>query len=242
MGLRQDVTGADDRRARVADDMTTFITREELRSALDSVTVVDALPPAPFGQRHLPGALNVVAEDSDERVGEALPDRSAAIVTYSTDASCTRGPTLAARLEALGYTHVRTYREGIEDWVGAGLPVDRPKAVTLDLADLALNATAWLFEGHRRAGVDVSMFMVRTPPGRAVELHVHPYAETFLLLEGRGRWTSGDEVVELEPEQMLVVPPDTPHGFRNIGDVPLLVVSMHERGTLRQTWLGKEPA
>jgi mannose-6-phosphate isomerase-like protein (cupin superfamily)/rhodanese-related sulfurtransferase len=242
MGLRQDVTGADDRRARVADDMTTFITREELRSALDSVTVVDALPPAPFGQRHLPGALNVVAEDSDERVGEALPDRSAAIVTYSTDASCTRGPTLAARLEALGYTHVRTYREGIEDWVGAGLPVDRPKAVTLDLADLALNATAWLFEGHSRAGVDVSMFMVRTPPGRAVELHVHPYAETFLLLEGRGRWTSGDEVVELEPEQMLVVPPDTPHGFRNIGDVPLLVVSMHERGTLRQTWLGKEPA
>jgi mannose-6-phosphate isomerase-like protein (cupin superfamily) len=41
---------------------------------------------------------------------------------------------------------------------------------------------------------------------------------------------------------MLVVPPDTPHGFRNIGDVALLVVSVHERGTLRQTWLGEEPA
>jgi quercetin dioxygenase-like cupin family protein/rhodanese-related sulfurtransferase len=242
MGLRSGVTGADDRRARVAGHMTTYITREELRSALDSVTVVDALPPAPFGQRHLPGALNVVEEDPDERVAEALPQKSATIVTYSTDASCTRGPALAARLEALGYSDVRTYREGIEDWVGAGLPVDRPKAVTLDLADLALNATAWLFEGHRRAGVDVSMFMVRTPPGRAVELHVHPYAETFLLLEGRGRWTSGDDVIELEPEQLLVVPPDTPHGFRNIGDLPLLVVSMHERGTLRQTWLGKEPA
>ena len=52
----------------------------------------------------------------------------------------------------------------------------------------------------------------------------------------------GDEVVELEPEQMLVVPPETPHGFRNIGDVPLLVVSAHERGTLSQTWLGREPA
>jgi quercetin dioxygenase-like cupin family protein len=66
--------------------------------------------------------------------------------------------------------------------------------------------------------VDISMFVVRTPPGRAVELHVHPYAETFLLLEGRGRWTRGEEVVELEPEDMIVVPPDTPHGFRNIGD------------------------
>jgi mannose-6-phosphate isomerase-like protein (cupin superfamily) len=113
---------------------------------------------------------------------------------------------------------------------------------TFNLRDLALNPTAFLFEGHPRAGVDISIFVTHTPPGRAVELHVHPYAETFLLLEGRGRWTRGDEVVELEAEQMLVVPPDTPHGFRNIGDVPLLLVSVHERGTLRQTWLGEEPA
>ena len=137
---------------------------------------------------------------------------------------------------------MRVYREGIEDWVGAGLPVDRPRAVTLNLADLALGPTASLFEGHPRAGVDISMFVTRTPPGRTVELHVHPYAETFLLLAGRGRWTRGDDVVELEPEDMIVVPPDTPHGFRNIGDVPLLVVSVHERGTLRQTFLGRDPA
>lgn len=105
-----------------------------------------------------------------------------------------------------------------------------------------MSPTAALFEGHRRAGVDISMFITRTPPGRAVELHVHPYAETFLLLEGRGRWTAGDDVVELEPEQLLVVPPETPHGFRNIGDVPLLVVSAPERGTMRQIWLGEDPA
>jgi mannose-6-phosphate isomerase-like protein (cupin superfamily) len=222
--------------------MASPISRQELERVLDSVTLVDALPPAPYGERHLPGAINVVDEDSDEQIAAALPDKEAPVVTYSTDAGCTRGPALAARLEALGYADVRVYREGIADWVGAGLPVDRPRGVTLDLDELQLNPTAWLFEGHRRAGVDISMFMVRTPPGRAVELHVHPYAETFLLLEGRGRWMRGDEVVELEPEQMIVVPPDTPHGFRNIGDVPLLVVSMHERGTLRQTWLGREPA
>ena len=112
----------------------------------------------------------------------------------------------------------------------------------LDLAELMVSPTAALFEGDRRAGVDVSIFVTRTPPGKAVGLHVHPYAETFLLLEGHGRWTAGDEVVELDPEQMLVVPPDTPHGFRNIGDVPLLVVSAHERGTLEQSWLDREPA
>jgi mannose-6-phosphate isomerase-like protein (cupin superfamily) len=222
----------------------TTISRDELRSALEdnSVTVVDALPPAPFGKRHLPGALNLVEEDPDARVNEVLPDKASAIVTYSTDADCTRGPALADRLRALGYTDVRTYPEGIEGWVAAGLPVDRPSGVMLNLADLHVSATAALFEGHPRAGVDISIFVTRTPPGRAVELHVHPYAETFLLLEGRGRWTRGDEVVELEPNQILVVPPDTRHGFRNIGDVPLLVVSVHERGTLRQRWLGEDPA
>jgi mannose-6-phosphate isomerase-like protein (cupin superfamily) len=70
----------------------------------------------------------------------------------------------------------------------------------------------------------------------------HPYHETFLVLEGRGRWTAGDRVVELEPNQMLVVPPETPRGFGNTGEGPLLVVSVHERGILQQTFLGREPA
>jgi len=115
-------------------------------------------------------------------------------------------------------------------------------AIALKLADLAVSPTAALFEGHRHGAVDISMFVTRTPPGAAVGLHVHPYAETFLLLEGHGRWTAGDDVVELEPDQVLVVPPDTRHGFRNVGETPLLVVSVHERGTMRQTWLDVDPA
>ena len=118
----------------------------------------------------------------------------------------------------------------------------QPQVRTFDLRDMAFSPTAALFEGAVRAGLGFSLFVVRTAPGKFVELHVHPYAETFLLLEGRGRWTAGDVVSELEPEQMLVVPPQTPHGFRNTGDVPLLVVSVHESGTLQQTFLGDDPA
>ena len=75
---------------------------------------------------------------------------------------------------------------------------------------------------------------------RRVELEVHtdPYSETFVLLEGNGRWTAGETVVEMHPDQMLIVPPNTPHGFRNIGDVPPLTVSIHESGELDQTFLG----
>jgi mannose-6-phosphate isomerase-like protein (cupin superfamily) len=111
-----------------------------------------------------------------------------------------------------------------------------------DLDELQFSPTAALFEGLPRAGVGITVFVVRTPPGGSVSIHVHPYAETFVLLEGSGRWTAGDEVVELHANQMLVVPPDTPHGFRNLGEQPLLLVSIHESGTLEQTFLGREPA
>ena len=115
---------------------------------------------------------------------------------------------------------------------------------TFDFDALRFNgsATAFLFEGKKRAGIDISMFIVRTPPGGSVELHTHPYSETFVLLDGSGRWTAGETVVELEPDHVLVVPALTPHGFRNIGEKPLLVVSVHESGVLDQTFLGIEPA
>ena len=111
----------------------------------------------------------------------------------------------------------------------------------IPLESLRRGPTACLFEGGDR--IPVSMFVTAYPErGQGPDLHVHPYPETFLLLEGHGRWTAGDDVVELEAEQMLVVPPRTPHGFRNTGDAPLLVVSVHEAGKIEQEWLGREPA
>jgi mannose-6-phosphate isomerase-like protein (cupin superfamily) len=119
---------------------------------------------------------------------------------------------------------------------------ESPQIVRYDLAELEFSPTAWLFEGKARAGIDISIFVTRTQPGRFIEMHVHPYSETFVLLEGQGRWTAGDEVAELSPNQLLVVPADTPHGVRNVGDVPLLFVSVHESGKLEQRFLGDEPA
>ena len=105
----------------------------------------------------------------------------------------------------------------------------------IDFADIAFSRTAFLFQGGEQA--DVSIFVVRTPPGKGVGIHVHPYAETFVLLEGRGLWTAGEETVELHPDQILVVPPETPHGFENTGETPLLVVSVHDSGVMQQRFL-----
>jgi mannose-6-phosphate isomerase-like protein (cupin superfamily) len=113
---------------------------------------------------------------------------------------------------------------------------------SLDLEELRIGPTAALFEGGPRAGAGITMFVVRTPPAGFVELHVHPYRETFVLLEGAGRWTAGDTVLDVRAERVISVPAKTPHGFRNIGEAPLLVVSVHESPALVQDFLGREPA
>jgi rhodanese-related sulfurtransferase len=103
--------------------MATLITRDELRAAIDAgtVTVIDALGSEYHAKQHLPGALAMAPAEVDVRAPGLLPDRDAAIVTYCSDPACPNSGQVADRLTALGYTNVRKYREGIEDWVGAGL-------------------------------------------------------------------------------------------------------------------------
>lgn len=106
--------------------MTHTITRDELRTGLDAgtITAVDALPESYYAQQHLPGAVNLVSDDVSERAHELLPNRDAAIVTYCTNTACGNSSQVATALTRVGYTNVRKYAEGIEDWVGAGLPTE----------------------------------------------------------------------------------------------------------------------
>ena len=59
-----------------------------------------------------------------EHAVRVLPDRAAPIVTYCSNPACANSQRVADRLTALGYTNVRKYREGIEDWTAAGLPTE----------------------------------------------------------------------------------------------------------------------
>ncbi|MFB7379813.1 rhodanese-like domain-containing protein [Kitasatospora purpeofusca] len=106
--------------------MTALITRDELAAAIEAgvVTVVDTLGGDYYAQQHLPGAVALVAAELDTRAATVLPDRDAAIVTYCSNPACPNSGQVADRLTALGYTDVRKYREGIQDWVEAGLPTE----------------------------------------------------------------------------------------------------------------------
>ncbi|MEW1738878.1 rhodanese-like domain-containing protein [Nocardia beijingensis] len=106
--------------------MTELITRQELAEqiAAGSVTVIDALGAEYYAKAHLPGALNLVEADVETKAPQLLPVKDAAIVTYCSNAACSNSQHVATKLEALGYTNVRKYREGIQDWTEAGLAVE----------------------------------------------------------------------------------------------------------------------
>ncbi len=112
--------------------MTATIDRTELETAIAAGTLVliDALPESYYVQQHLPGAINLVTDDVDERAAALLPDKDAAIVTYCSNTACANSGHLATRLERLGYTNVRKYPEGIQGWVEAGLPTETGMANT----------------------------------------------------------------------------------------------------------------
>ena len=106
--------------------MTDLITRDELQAAIadSEVTLVDALPASYFEQLHLPGAVNLFVEEAAARAASVLTDKNAAIVTYCSNEACPNSEGVARTLTRLGYTDVRKYREGIQDWVAAGLPTE----------------------------------------------------------------------------------------------------------------------
>ena len=107
--------------------MPTRITREDLFariSARDSTVIVEALGAAFYADAHLPGAINIPANQVDRLAPALLPAHDAAIVVYCTG-SCSSADGVARRLEDLGYENVAVYDGGKEDWVEHGLPIER---------------------------------------------------------------------------------------------------------------------
>jgi rhodanese-related sulfurtransferase len=106
--------------------MSNHITRDELRELVDAgaVTVVETLGAPYYASGHLPGAINIPHTEVRELASELLPDKSAAIVTYCSNTACPNSGVALAHLRKLGYTNVRKYAEGKQDWEQAGLPLE----------------------------------------------------------------------------------------------------------------------
>jgi mannose-6-phosphate isomerase-like protein (cupin superfamily) len=110
-------------------------------------------------------------------------------------------------------------------------------AIVLSLEELASSDMSSQFEGGRYGGSDLSFFVTNAAPGRGPKLHTHPYTEVFIVQEGEGTFTAGDEQLLVTAGNVIVVPPETPHRFENTGDTTLRQVSIHDAGQMQTTWL-----
>ena len=114
--------------------MIATITRDQLKSALDArqpLVILEALPPMYYEDAHLPGALNMPHDQVDALAGTLIPSKDAQVVVYCANEPCQNSVIAARRLAALGYTNVREYAAGKQDWIEAGLSVERGAATAV---------------------------------------------------------------------------------------------------------------
>ncbi len=71
-------------------------------------------------------------------------------------------------------------------------------------------------------------------PGYRTKLHAHPYPEYLFVLEGEMEaWLQGEEAspTRLGPGDMIVLPANVPHVFRNPGTTVLRHLGIHTSPT-----------
>ena len=105
------------------------VTADELRRKLEDgepLVLVDALAPMVYAHSHLPGAINLPSSNVDpDRVTRRIPDRNTEIVVYCSSEDCDDSIVTATKLCELGYTNVKHYVGGKNEWRDLGLPLER---------------------------------------------------------------------------------------------------------------------
>jgi rhodanese-related sulfurtransferase len=108
--------------------MNRTISRQDLQAKLESrqpLVLIEALPERYYLEGHLHGALHLPHDRVRELAPSLVPDRSASIVAYCASTTCQNSHIAADTLRAMGYSDVSVYAGGKQDWVEAGLALDK---------------------------------------------------------------------------------------------------------------------
>ena len=92
-------------------------------------------------------------------------------------------------------------------------------------------------EGADHGGAGVCLIFAGNQPGEGPSQHTHPYEEVFVTIEGEATFVVDGQEIVAGPNEVVIVPPDTPHGFTNTGDGPLRQINIHVSPSFNTTWL-----
>lgn len=104
--------GFDEIFRRIEDEDTTYV-------------LLNVLPRAAFESGRIPGSLNLPLAEIAERAHEALPSRDQETIVYCASSHCSLAGQGVALLRGLGYSRVREFAGGMEEWTERGGRVER---------------------------------------------------------------------------------------------------------------------
>jgi quercetin dioxygenase-like cupin family protein len=110
----------------------------------------------------------------------------------------------------------------------------KPSPIVTTLAELTPDGSKTAQFVGAEHGSQSSFYVSRNDPGAGPDLHHHPYSETFVVIEGAVRFTVGEQVLDASAGDVVVVPPQTAHGFTNVGEGPMLSVNIHAAASMAQ--------
>ena len=97
------------------------IDAEELKEKMEQgeeIQVIDVLSEESYGEKHLPGAINIPYREIGKRKDEIDQDKE--IIVYCNDKDCDASPIAAEKLVKLGFEDVTDFEGGLLGWEKAG--------------------------------------------------------------------------------------------------------------------------
>ena len=77
--------------------------------------------------------------------------------------------------------------------------------------------TRRVFSGER-----CMMVLNEIMPGTEASVHHHPHEQLLYIIQGSARVTLGDEALTMGEGDVLLVPPNVPHGLQSTSNQPVL--------------------
>lgn len=83
----------------------------------------------------------------------------------------------------------------------------------------------WMVANREVGTSSLSVWTTCHQPGDVAPLHSHDVEEVLTFISGEAAVTVGSDTIEVHANMSIVVPPNTPHAYRNIGSRPLIIVA-----------------
>ena len=92
--------------------------------------------------------------------------------------------------------------------------------------DGAKNCQVQLAVTPRDGAPNFAMRVFEVAPGGHTPLHHHPYEHEIYVMEGQGTvWRNGEEM-PIKPGDVLYIPPDEQHQFKNAANKPFKFICL----------------